>query len=123
MRVLLIDDSPAVRARLVALVRDAVADLEIDQARDAAEALGRADSAAPDLVILDLHLPDLGGVELLSRLKRSRPEAVVAVLTNHANEQYRRECLARGADYFFDKSLQFDCIAEVVRQHVSRSSS
>ena len=123
MRVLVIDDSPAVRARLVPLVRDAASGVEVDQARDAVEALARADSATPDLVILDLHLPGLGGVELLSRFKRSHPEAVVAVLTNHANDQYRRECLNRGAAYFFDKSLQFDCIAEVVRQHAFRSSS
>jgi DNA-binding NarL/FixJ family response regulator len=47
----------------------------------------------------------------------------VAVLTNHANDQYRRECLSRGAAYFFDKSLQFDCVAEIVRSHAFRSSS
>jgi two-component system response regulator DevR len=122
MRVLVVDDSPAVRARLVALVRDAAAGLELDQACNYAEALCRADSATPDLVILDLQLPGLGGVELLSRLKRSHPEVVVAVLTNHVNDQYRRECLLRGAAYFFDKSLQFDCIAEVVRTHAFRSS-
>lgn len=123
MRVLVIDDSPAVRARLVWLVRDAAAGVEVDQAGDAAEALGHADSAAPDLVVLDLHLPGLGGVELLSRLRQDHPEATVVVLTNHANDQYRRECLIRGAAYFFDKSLQFDCIAEIVRSHASRSSS
>jgi DNA-binding NarL/FixJ family response regulator len=123
MRVLVIDDSLAVRARLVSLVRDAAAGVEIDQACDAAEALGRAESATPDLVILDLHLPGLGGVELLSRLKQDHPEATVAVLTNHANDQYRRECLIRGAAYFLDKSLQFDCIAEIVRSRAPRSSS
>jgi len=123
MRVLVIDDSPAVRARLVSLVRDAAAGVEVDEACDATEALGRADSATPDLVILDLHLPGIGGVELLSRLRQNHPEATVAILTNHANDQYRRECLARGAAHFLDKSLQFDCIAEIVRSYASRSSS
>jgi len=104
-------------------VRDAAVGVEVDQARDAVEALGRADSLTPDLVILDLHLPGIGGVELLSRLKQKHPEATVAILTNHANDQYRRECLIRGAAHFFDKSLQFDCIAEIVRSHASRSSS
>src|SRR5678816_3889829 len=88
MRVLVIDDSPAVRARLVSLVRDAATGVEVDQACDAAEALDLAASARPDLVILDLHLPGVGGVELLSHLKQRHPEATVAVLTNHANDQY-----------------------------------
>src|ERR1700722_5648902 len=102
MRVLVVDDSPAVRRRIAALLREVAGVAEID----AAAALAMAEARAPGLVVLDLHLGGPGGLHVLASFKRLPLAPSVAVLTNDASDAHRRECLAKGADYFFDKSKE-----------------
>jgi DNA-binding NarL/FixJ family response regulator len=123
MRVLVIDDSAPVRARVASLVAENAEVEGIDEAPDGAHGIALARAAAPDLVILDLQLPGLSGLDVLPALKAGPAPPVVVVLTNQATAHYRHECLARGADYFFDKSREFDRIAEVVRAWARRPSS
>src|SRR5688500_5142133 len=74
----------------------------------------------PDVVVLDLHLRIGNGLELLKDLKRERPGIRVIVLTNDATDQHRRSCTALGADYFFDKSTQFEAVVQVLAREVRR---
>jgi len=112
--VLVVDDSAALRARLAAMIRESSSDAVVDEACDGGEALSVVRTARPGLVILDLQLPDRSGLEILATLKRAPRPPRILVLTNHATEHYRRECLARGADYFFDKSMEFEQVARVL---------
>jgi CheY-like chemotaxis protein len=124
MRVLVVDDSAAVRQRVLGWLRQ-TARIELREATHAREVLERLRAAAADLVLLDLHLELLGaegasaagsalGLELISRIKQVVPAALVVVLSNAVSEAHRRECLRRGADYFFDKSLEFERALELV---------
>jgi DNA-binding NarL/FixJ family response regulator len=72
----------------------------------------------PNVVVLDLHLRAGNGLELLKDLKRERQEIRVIVLTNEATEQHRRSCAALGADYFFDKSTEFEAVLRVLEREV-----
>ena len=87
--------------------------------------LERLEASATDLVLLDLHLGRATGrntagssaalgFELIDRIKASLPRALVVVLSNAASEPHRRECLRRGADYFFDKSLEFERAIQLI---------
>jgi len=67
-----------------------------------------------DIVLLDLNLPDKSGIELLKEIKHNHPQIKVIVLTNHASDNYREICTYMGADYFFDKSSDFDKITETI---------
>lgn len=115
MRVLVIDDSAAVRSRIAELLRESRSFERVDEASDAAFGISLARTQRPDAVILDLQLSGSSGLDVLPVLKRADPPPTVVVLTNHATQAHRRECVARGADYFFDKSREFERAVLVVR--------
>jgi DNA-binding NarL/FixJ family response regulator len=65
-------------------------------------------------VVLDLHLPGTGGLDVLPSLVAGTPPPRVIVLTNHATPAHRATSLARGAAWFFDKSSEFHRVVEVL---------
>ena len=76
------------------------------EAKDGREAVELTRAHAPDVVVLDLHLPVLSGLEVLAVLKaEARPPAVI-VLTNDAHDRYRAACMRSGADFFFESLPQ-----------------
>src|SRR2546423_15276142 len=79
------------------------------------EAIAAIEELKPDFVVLDISLPGGNGMQVLERIKTSNPALRVIMLTNFAFEQYRRRCAELGADYFFDKSNEFDKVLEVLR--------
>jgi DNA-binding NarL/FixJ family response regulator len=114
MKVLVVDDSSAVRHRLASRLKELAGIELVAEAADGSGALWYSRTVEPDLVLLDLSLPGPSGIEVLSRLKSGEKPPVVIVLTNNANEPYRVACLGRGADYFFDKSKQFEEMIDLV---------
>ncbi len=95
---------------------------QVVEAQDGREAVELARSYAPDVVVLDLHLPVLSGLEVLAVLKaEARPPAVI-VLTNDAYDRYRAVCMRGGADFFFDKSRDFDRVVAAVSELAERGS-
>ena len=123
MRVLVVDDSAAVRGRLLRLLRDTDGVERIAEAEDAKSALFAARALSPHLVILDLGLPDRSGLEVLPALKEQSPPPLVVVLSNHSGDAFAKRCRELGADYFFDKSTQFQLAIDVVRSHAARDSA
>jgi DNA-binding NarL/FixJ family response regulator len=66
-------------------------------------------------------MPGGNGIQVLEALKKSSMEPVVIVLTAFPYPQYRKKCLRAGAKYFFDKSTEFEQVAEVIEQLTSAS--
>lgn len=96
-RILLADDHAVLRAGLRLLI-DAQPDMVcVGEAGDGLEALERAEALQPDLVLLDLSMPRLGGLPALAEMRRRAPGARALVLTMHADEEYCRQCLKQGA--------------------------
>jgi CheY-like chemotaxis protein len=114
MRVLVVDDSAIVRDRLVAMIRELGPAHTVDAAPSAGEGLALARATAPDLVVLDIHMPGTSGLAVLPALKALPSAPRVAVLTNDAGDAHRRQCLALGADHFFDKAREFERVLAVV---------
>jgi DNA-binding NarL/FixJ family response regulator len=114
MRVLVVEDSAVVRERVVARIRDIAGVELVTETTDIAGALDALESVAPDLVILDLNLPGKSGMELLPILKTQAAPPVVVVLTNETSDECGRRCRELGADYFFDKSKQFQMALDIV---------
>lgn len=104
MRVLLVDDHPlALAAMRVLLIGEA--DLEVvDEARSGSQVLPRARAAKPDVVLLDLNLPELDGLTCLERLMAEFPELVVVVCSGEANENDVEAVRLRGARAFVAKT-------------------
>lgn len=96
-RVLLADDHAILRAGL-ALMINAQADMEVAaEAADGLEAVEKARKIKPDVVILDLTMPELSGLRALHRLQEECPESRVLILTMHDDPAYGRSLLAAGA--------------------------
>lgn len=112
MRVVIIEPSAAVRARIREMIEEAGAGIEIVEAERVGPELERAHAGA---VLLDVHPPD--GLALLTEARERMPSALIVVLTNDTSDHYRRGCLARGADHFFDKSREFERAVRVVLDH------
>lgn len=118
MNVFIADDSSVLIDRLSDLVREVPGVNLVGSAGEAAEA-GRAIlEAHPDVVILDLQLKNGNGIEVLDAVKSIHPDMIVIVLTNYPYPQYRRKCMAAGADFFLDKSSEFQRIPAILRQYL-----
>ena len=115
MRILIADDSSIVRDRLTSLIGDVSGAEVVGQAKDAAQAKTLAKKLKPDIAILDVRMPQGNGVEVLRDIKQTNPASRVIMLTNFVDAESRRMCFDQGADYFFDKSIEFEKVVEVLR--------
>ncbi|HEX8796115.1 MAG TPA: response regulator [Polyangiaceae bacterium] len=113
MKVLVVDDSDAIRSRLVSLLRE-LPGADVHEATRADEALALCRAMRVDAVLLDLHMPGKWGLAIVASLKALDPPPVVVVMTGHPTEHHRRSSLAAGADYFFDKSHEFEHAIEIL---------
>jgi DNA-binding NarL/FixJ family response regulator len=114
IRVLLVDDHPLVRAG-VRRVLDAEAGLEVvGEAADGAAALRAIRELAPDVLVLDLAMPGVDGLEVLRRAKTIRPALKIVVLTMHANPEYVARAIQTGADgYLLKESAVQDLLSAI----------
>jgi len=116
INLLMVDDSDLIRASLRALLGSVDGIAAIRGATTLTEALDSVRRDPPNLVILDLNLPDGLGIDIIAQLKQISPTLWLAVLTLQADPIYRQRCLALGADWFFDKATETDALLEAVRQ-------
>lgn len=86
----------------------------IGQAEDGLQAIDSIRELKPDAVILDIQMPNGSGIEVLQKIKIREPAPLIIMLTNYAYPQYRKRCMDAGADFFFDKSTQFDKVMKVL---------
>ena len=115
MKVFIADDSKIVVDRLADLLRD-VRGVEVaGQAGDALEAVRCIRQVNPDAVILDLQMPRGSGLDVLRAIRPDHPGLYVLICTNYAYPQFREECLSAGANYFLDKSTEFEKIPDILR--------
>src|SRR2546423_9105246 len=115
MRVLLADDHPlALAAMRIFLIDEA--DLEVvGEARSGSQVLPCAREAKPDIVLLDLNLPELDGLTCLERLIAEFPKLVVVVCSGEANEDDVESVRLRGARAFVAKTGDPDELAVALR--------
>ena len=69
-----------------------------------------------DLILLDLHLPDIYGSDVLKRIKETDSNTPVIIITGHGTEKDRKECLSRGAYAFMHKPVSIDKLMHILEQ-------
>ena len=113
-KILLIDDSELIGAKVLQLL-STIPSLElIGQAKSVKEGLRACKEEKPDIVFLDINLPDGSGIKLLKELKIRQPHIRVIMLTNSADSFYRHKCAELEAEYFLDKTKDFASIPQVL---------
>jgi DNA-binding NarL/FixJ family response regulator len=116
MKVLIVDDSKIVCKGLQQMLAG-VADVEIvGQAHNGEDAITSIRESKPDVVILDIRLPGLSGIDVLKDIRAKKWPSRVIMLTNYPYPQYRKKCEELGADYFFDKVTEIEEIPKVIEK-------
>jgi len=116
MRVLLVDDHAIVRSGLKRLLAEEDAAIELAEAAGGREALAVCREWRPDLVVLDLNLPGVGGLELIKRLKLEAKPPRILVLSMHDDALHAMRALEAGAEGYVGKNAAPAEILEGVRQ-------
>src|SRR5689334_6792116 len=116
MRVFLADDSVPVRDRILALLGEMQDVKVVGHAEDSLAARALITALQPDVVILDINMPGGSGIEVLHEIKQLSPCPKVIMLTNYSQPQYRKRCLEEGADFFLDKSTEFEKLREALEE-------
>lgn len=114
MKVFVVEDSRIVRDSLVALLSD-IQDVEIvGDADNPDDAFYNILRLQPQVVVLDIKLRGGSGISLLHMLRQQAPSIKTIMLTNYAGPEFRDRCSAIGADYFFDKTGEFEKVKDVL---------
>ena len=115
INLLIVDDSELIRSRLLGRLENVPGIASIHTADTLVQTLKLVSRESPTLVILDIHLPEGNAIPIIGLIKQMAPGMQVAVFTNDASEFCRRKCLQAGADWFFDKSSEFENMLALVQ--------
>ncbi|HOG47769.1 MAG TPA: response regulator transcription factor [Anaerolineae bacterium] len=122
VRILVADDHGLVRAGLRALLNDEPNLEVVGEAADGAEALAQAAELAPDVVLMDVSMPGLGGIEATRRLMERAPGTRILIMTVHEDEGLLQESIRAGAaGYIVKRALEselIDAIRAVCQGHI-----
>ena len=120
MRVFIVDDSTVLREALSAMISES-GEVELaGSAQSASEALQAIAETNPDVVILDIRMPGGSGYEVLTYLKQHEPCPFVIMFTNYGDASVRKRCLQAGADFFLDKSTEFQKVTGILQELARR---
>jgi two-component system nitrate/nitrite response regulator NarL len=114
IRILLVDDHTLFRRGLTALLARDLRLQVVGDAADAGEALRRAVELAPDLILLDNHLPGVNGVNALPALREAAPSARIVILTVSEDEQDLATALRAGACGYLLKTIEGDALVQAI---------
>lgn len=115
MKVFIADDSSAVVERLVDLLEEVPGAQLVGRASNAPEAVRGVHDMNPDALILDLQMPGGSGLDVLRAIRPDHPYLQVLICTNYPYSEYRQKCLSAGANFFLDKSAEFEKIPVILR--------
>jgi DNA-binding NarL/FixJ family response regulator len=114
-RLLIVEDRTLVRAGLRALAETLEGIEVIGEAKDGLDALEKMGQWRPDVVLMDIAMPDLNGLETTARASREFPEIRILILSMHSNEEYVLQALRAGAAGYMLKDASTQELADAVR--------
>jgi DNA-binding NarL/FixJ family response regulator len=104
LRVMVVDDNPVVADRLVGLLAEDPRIVVCDRVESGLLAFARVAADRPDVVLMDLEMPGIGGIEAIKRIKALVGPPAIIVVTLHDSDAMRSQAAAAGADAFVPKN-------------------
>jgi DNA-binding NarL/FixJ family response regulator len=102
-KTLIVEDNLPFRQFLIGMLHEYFPLMVIEDAGDGREALQKVDSFCPDLILLDIRLPDESGLELTKKIKKECPNIIIIILTSYDLPEYREAAARYGANAFMTK--------------------
>ena len=120
-RILIVEDSRSYRESLKDILDDGkFPGILLEEAENCKDAMEKDASFRPDLIFMDIRLPDGSGLELTKKIKAMRPQVSVAMLTSHDGPEYREAVIRYGASHYFTKG---NATREEIQDLVKSSAS
>jgi DNA-binding NarL/FixJ family response regulator len=116
MKVFIVDASRAFRKELINLLSKLKEVEIVGQAQDPVKAMEAIQRLKPDVVILGIPISGRNGIHFVKNIKKDKLAPIVIILTHYPYRQYRKKYMDAGADFFFDKSTEFDQIIDVLKK-------
>ena len=117
-RILIVDDEPSIRKALTwGLASDAV---EVEVAENGAAGVLLGTSKRYDVIIVDLCLPDIGGLEVVRKIKDRSTDTVAIMITGKPNDSSRDRADAGAVSAYLEKPLQLQVVKDAIRQGIMR---
>jgi DNA-binding NarL/FixJ family response regulator len=120
MKIVIADDSSLLRKRIKFFLNN-INNIEIvGEAVHGLEVLKLIEDKKPNLVIMDIRIPEMNGIGVLRKIRELKMKVKVCILTNYPYPQYRKRCLEAEADYFLSKTEDFEDINIVITDMLMR---
>jgi DNA-binding NarL/FixJ family response regulator len=120
VRILVVDDHPVVRRGIRTLLGGRAEWEIVDEAQDGVEAVDKANLLQPDVILLDVSMPRMDGLEACRRIRKNVPQSEILMVTQHDSPQMMREAIEAGARGYVVKSnvaRDLPAAVEAVSQH------
>ena len=112
--ILVVDDDDSLRRTLALILKHK--GYPIETAADGAEAVARVRECPFDMILMDIRMPVLNGVQALKQIMAIRPQAVVAMMTAYALEDLIQDALAEGAFALLTKPVEIEQVMDLIEQ-------
>lgn len=120
-KILIVEDSPTTRALIKAAIEDIATELDTREATTGFEALKLLPSAAFDLILTDINMPDINGLELISFVRNnpSYQHIPMIIVSTERSEEDRKRGLALGANAYITKPFEVEDLKAAIRRFVT----
>jgi len=116
MKVIIADDSKLIRDRITERVKLIDSVNVVAQTTNSFETIDEIEKHKPDLLILDIRMPEGSGINVLKYIQKNKIKIITLVVTNYPIIQYKNKCFELGTDYFFSKASEFDEVFKLVEK-------
>jgi two-component system, chemotaxis family, chemotaxis protein CheY len=124
MNVLLVDDNKAMRLMVRrTLLETGMTNLQVEEAENGSDALAKLNEVAPDIILSDWNMPEMGGVDLLRELRSRGCDIPFGFVTPEVTPQMRERAIEAGAQFLIAKPFNIERFRDVLRTaHVSHAA-
>ncbi len=123
MKIIIADDSKLIRDRIAERVKLIDTVNVVAQATNSFETIEEIKKHKPDVLILDIRMPEGSGINVLKYIQNNKIRIVTIVVTNYPIIQYKNKCFELGADYFYSKATEFDEVFKLVEKLAKSKST
>jgi DNA-binding NarL/FixJ family response regulator len=115
IKILIADDHPVVREGLIAMLSREVDFKVVGEAKDGVEAVSKTEELRPDVVLMDLRMPEMDGVEAMRRIRQTMPDVKFIILTTYSDDDYIFSGIEAGARAYLLKDAPREDLFKAIR--------